>query len=152
MKPFKNPSWWTTEDEGGWERVKAPLKRRWDESQHDLKERRFANAGRATISGHGEPVYDLEPACRFGYGARLHYGGKQPTWNDDLEKCLRADWITLYPSRAENWENDLTAIRFGWNYNEMVKGDAEDSGNYQSIDRRPLEQSHQFYEANSRQH
>jgi hypothetical protein len=58
----------------------------------------------------------VEPAYRFGYGARRQYGKKFSTWNFDLEKELKRDWSNTYKDRS--WENDVEYVRSGWDYKE----------------------------------
>ena len=124
----KNPSWWTDDTESSWERTKAALKRDWDQTQHDLGAKKpdtkqnVSNTvrqatGREVLPPRGEPAHDkVEPAHRFGYGARLHYRSHYPRWNPELESELRSDWRDLYPERQSDWKEDVQAIRYGWDY------------------------------------
>lgn len=108
----QNPKWWTKESDSKWDRVKAAFKRDWDQTKHDVGAREPDTnqnvddtvkqaAGKDPIPPRGQPVYEkIEPAYRFGYGARLHYGQRYPTWNPELEKELRRDWTeTLHRHR-----------------------------------------------------
>src|SRR4030095_3664436 len=104
MSTYKNPSWWTQENDSAWERVKAAFQRDWDQTKHDMGGRRPDTgqdvddtvkqaAGKAPLPPRGQPVYqDVEPAYRFGYGARAYYGKKYSAWSPELEKELRRDW------------------------------------------------------------
>src|SRR4051812_30663991 len=100
MKYFRNPHWWTAEDDFAWERMRTALKQGWEQCQPqpvvDAEVHRLRT----------EPPYDPEPAYRFGYAARRHFARKHPNWSEDVEKHARADWFALYPSRAANWEAD----------------------------------------------
>jgi hypothetical protein len=128
MNQYKNPTWWTNEDDSAWERTKAAFKRDWDQTKHDVggnepntnqnvKDTVKQAAGKEAIPPRGEPNYDrAEPAYRFGYGARQHFGTKHPQWNPDLEKQLRNDWRSTYPDRADSWDTDAEYIRSGWNH------------------------------------
>jgi hypothetical protein len=94
MSSYKNPNWWTKENDSAWDRVKLAVKRDWDQTKHDLggKEPETNQnvsrtvkqaAGKEPIPPRGQPTYEeLEPAHRFGYGARSYYGSKYKTWDD----------------------------------------------------------------------
>ena len=36
MNQYKNPNWWTKENDSAWDRTKAALKRDWDQTKHDF--------------------------------------------------------------------------------------------------------------------
>jgi|SRR5581483_9587171 len=122
----KNPKWWTHEHDSSWDRVKAAFKRDWDQTKHDLGAKRPDTnqdvdntvrqaSGKEAIPPRGQPVYeDIEPAYRFGHGARSYYGKRYPTWNGDLEKELRRDWAES--SDQDDWNTHVTYIRRGWDY------------------------------------
>jgi hypothetical protein len=124
----KNPSWWSEETDSAWDRVKKALQRDWDQTRHDLGARKPDTnqnvkhtvrqaTGHESIPPRGQPAYeDIEPAHRFGYGARSHYGDEYPTWNIGLESQLKSDWQELYPDRHDDWDRDVEAIRYGWDY------------------------------------
>jgi hypothetical protein len=125
---YKNPTWWTEENDSSWERVKAAFKRDWDQTKHDLGATRpdtkqNANdtvkqaTGSQPIPPRGEPVYEkAESAYRFGYGARSYYGRKYSQWNKDLEKELQRDWTRTNP--GSDWNSHSEYIRRGWDYDE----------------------------------
>jgi hypothetical protein len=133
MNRYKNPKWWTAENDSTWERTKAAFKRDWDQTMHDIGGNRpdldqdvddtlKQAAGKQAIPPRGQPNYDeAEPAYRFGYGARSHYSHEYPAWNDELEGRLKGDWRESYPSRDAYWARDLAAIRYGWDYAERRK-------------------------------
>jgi len=110
-----------------WERVKAAFKRDWDQTKHDLggnepqTNQGVADTvrqahGTEPIPPRGEPVYEkIEPAYRFGYGARLHYGKKYQAWNPELEGELKRDWVASW-GRENDWNMDSRFIRSGWDY------------------------------------
>jgi len=124
----KNPSWWTEEYDSSWDRVKAAFKRDWDQTKHDLggnqpdtqqsvKDTVKQASGTQAIPRRGESVYEkAEPAYRFGYGARTHYGTRYPVWNMNLENELRRDWTNT--NQDADWESDSANIRAGWDYVE----------------------------------
>ena len=124
----KNPSWWTEEHDSSWDRVKAAFKRDWDQTKHDLggnqpdtqqsvKDTVKQASGTQAIPRRSESVYEkAEPAYRFGYGARTHYGTRYPAWNKNLENELRRDWTNT--NQDADWESDSANIRAGWDYVE----------------------------------
>ena len=130
MNPYKNPTWWTKENDSAWDRVKLAVKRDWDQTKHDLGGKEPDTnqnvgrtvkqaAGKEPIPPRGQPTYaDIEQAHRFGYGARSHYGSKFQTWNDELETRLKGDWELIAPERKQTWMQDRTAIRHGWEYEQ----------------------------------
>jgi len=127
MTQYKNPSWWTKDQDSAWDRTKAAFKRDWDQTKHDVGAKEPDTdqnvsdtvkqaTGKEAIPPRGQPNYDrAEPALRFGYGARSHYGPKHTKWDPELEKELRRDWSSTYPDRANNWDADAEYIRTGWN-------------------------------------
>ena len=36
MNTYKNPVWWTTDNDTAWDKVKTAFKRDWDQTKHDL--------------------------------------------------------------------------------------------------------------------
>ena len=126
MSQYKNPTWWTKDEDSAWERTKAAFKRDWDQTKHDMggsnpdtnqnaKDTVKQAAGKEPIPPRGQPAYEqAEPAYRFGYGARSHYGKKYSKWDPELEKELRKDWTSTNPDRASTWDSDAAYIRSGW--------------------------------------
>ena len=125
-----NPEWWTEANDSAWERVKQALKRDWDQTKHDFggeepdTNQRIGNttrqvSGKEAIPPRGQPAYEeLEPAWRFGYGARANYRDQYPEWDEELEQQLKSEWETLAPQRRQTWVQDRAAIRYGWDYDE----------------------------------
>jgi hypothetical protein len=128
MNKYNNPKWWNNEYDSSWERTKAAFKRDWDQTKHDFggKEpdtnQNVNNtvkqaSGNEAIPPRRQPTYeDLEPAYRFGHGAKNHYGDKYSDWDNDLETTLRSDWETANPSRKQTWMQDRDAIKHAWDY------------------------------------
>ncbi|MBN9689179.1 MAG: hypothetical protein J0M24_02985 [Verrucomicrobia bacterium] len=124
MKNYQNPTWWNSESESSWERIKAAFQRDWDQTKHDLGAQKpdtdqgVGNtvrqaAGKEPIPPRGQRAFaDAETAVRFGHGARRHYGKKYPTWSPELEAQLRSDWRTSAPDSA--WDEEAPYIRRGW--------------------------------------
>jgi hypothetical protein len=128
MNQYKNPKWWTTEDDSAWDRAKAALKRDWDQTKHDfggnepdtnqkISDTVKQAAGKEPIPPRREPNYeDVEPVLRFGYGARSHYRDQYDEWNDEVENRLKADWTAANPNA--NWDEDREVVHRAWEYDE----------------------------------
>ena len=126
MTNLKNPTWWTSENDTAWDRTKAAFKRDWDQPKHDLggkqpdTDQQVSDtvkqaAGKEIIPPRGTPAYETaEPAYRFGYGARSHYGKRYPQWDSQLETELQRDWQTTNPDRK--WADDKQYIHDAWTH------------------------------------
>jgi len=124
----KNPTWWTNENNSAWERTKAAVERDWDQTKHDLggkepqTKQNVTNtvrqaSGKESIPPRGEPAYaSVEPAHRFGYGARANYKSQHPEWDNNVERELKTEWQELHPDRKNDWNDDVKNIRYGWDY------------------------------------
>jgi hypothetical protein len=138
MSQYKNPTWWTKENDSAWERTKAAFKRDWDQTKHDMggKEpntnQKAGNttrqaSGKEVIPPRGMPTYDeVEPAYRYGYGARSKYGSEYSEWDDELEARLKGEWDEIAPARKQTWMQDRAAIRRGWDYDEEEETETAD--------------------------
>lgn len=110
-----NPAWWTTEHDSRWDKVKAAFKRDWEQTKHDLGSdtaRNLQQSAADTVkqAAGSQPVRsfdDLEPAFRYGHGAKSQYAGSN--WDEDFETKLRSD----YPG---DYQRDRDAIRRGYQY------------------------------------
>jgi hypothetical protein len=128
MNNYKNPTWWNQEQDSAWDRVKAAFKRDLDQTKHDMgghkpdtnqnvKDTVKQASGTEAIPPRGQAVYEkAEPAYRFGYGARAHYGKKYSAWNADLENELKRDWTASNPDPAYDWGFYGPHVRSGWDY------------------------------------
>jgi hypothetical protein len=128
MNSYKNPSWWTNENDSAWDRVKEAFQRDWDQTKHDFGGKQPDTAqnvgntvkqasGNEPIPPRGTPAYEkFEPAYRFGYGAKSYYRQKFPKWDANLERQLQRDWAASYPQGV--WDEDVLYIRRGWDYEE----------------------------------
>ena len=125
MKQYKNPIWWDVDNDFAWSQIKLEMKRDWEQMKHGKKSNASRNIGHAikhaggveAIPPLGRPTFEeLEPACRFGYGARLKFGGDYHEWDSDFEIRLAEEWRTMDPTRKETWEQDRMAILYGWNF------------------------------------
>ena len=116
------------DNESSWEKVKAAIKRDWDQTKHDMggdepdTDQKVGNtvrqaSGKEAIPPRGALAYDdVEPAIRFGHGAREIYGEEYLYWDDELEARLQSDWEKIEPARKETWMQDRAAIRYAWEY------------------------------------
>jgi hypothetical protein len=121
----KNPTWWNKDNDSSWDRVKAALKRDWDQTKHDVggdepdTDQQATDtvkqaSGKEAIPARGEPTFDkAEPAYRFGVGARSHYGKKYTSWTPALEGELRKDWGGI---SQEDWDANSHYVKSGYNY------------------------------------
>lgn len=129
-----DPRWWNQEYDSSWDRVKEAFRRDWEQTKHDLGAKKpdlnqdvddtvAQAAGKRPIPPPGEPNFDeYEPAFRFGYGARKHYGSQYSKWDKNLENQLRNEY------GDEEWERSEQAIRRGWDYDDMTKEMSKSSG------------------------
>lgn len=116
-----NPSWWTDEHDSRWERVKSAFRRDWEQTKHDFGSDRARDlqqsaadtvkqaAGRqqqSAGSGGTRSFEQLEPAFRYGHGARSQYGR---AWDDDLETRLKSEY-------GSDYARDRDFIRRGYEY------------------------------------
>jgi hypothetical protein len=128
---YKDPTWWNDNHSSAWERTKEALRRDWEQTKADVSDGGHElnqnvgdtvkqSAGKQPIPPGNMPNpasaserdtwNDVEPALRYGYGARHHYGSQD--WNDDLERKLRKDWDDTGDPSA--WERVKAAVRRGW--------------------------------------
>jgi hypothetical protein len=119
-----DPAWWNESHSSAWERTKEALHRDWEQTKAD-----FSDSGKELNQDVGDTVKqaagkqpiprgdrpnpgswdDVEPAVRYGYGARRQYEGRE--WNDDLERELQKDWSG---SGESSWERVKDTVRRGW--------------------------------------
>jgi hypothetical protein len=116
-----HPKWWKRTYDSAWDKVKLAFRRDWEQTKHDLGgngtdlnqnvgDTIAQAAGSRPIPAGNQPNYEeLEPAFRYGYGARMYYGEKYPEWNDETERRLEEDW-------PEDWPTSREAVRRGWDY------------------------------------
>ena len=109
MIQISNPIWWGPEHDFAWDHVKLSLQ---------SAVRGAADTNEELFHCYpGQQIFpEFEPACRFGYGARLEYGLEHSEWNPELEKQLLEDWRVIAPERVELWEQDRAAMCYGWNF------------------------------------
>lgn len=118
----KNPAWWNAEHDSRWDKVKAAFRRDWEQTQHDFgsdKARDLQQSASDTVkqataskqqsagSVAHRPYDELEPAFRYGHGARRQH--QASAWSSDLETRLKGD----YPG---DYARDRDYIRRGYDY------------------------------------
>ncbi len=130
------PKWWSEKHTSAWDRVKAALKRDWEQTKADVSSKgRELNqdagdtikqaAGKQPIppanvanppdasdieSGKDSDWNRVESSYRYGVGAREQYGTED--WNDGVESKLREEWGDLKSGRT--WDEVKSAVRRGW--------------------------------------
>ncbi len=135
MGQYKNPKWWSPDYDFAWDHIKAAMKRDWEQAKESHVPNTTQNIHHIARQTSGiEPIPPLgrqtfeefESACRFGYGARLKFALEYPEWDNDLEINLARDWRALDSTRQQIWEQDRSAIRYGWNFEveELIEHDA----------------------------
>jgi len=125
----RHPGWWQSDYDSGWDRIKEAFRRDWEQTKHDMHvggepdlnqnvdDTVKQMAGKQPIPPADQPNWDMyEPAYRFGYGARMHYGSSYSNWDDRLENQLRSDWSSAYGGTDEDWSRFRGHIRRGWDY------------------------------------
>jgi hypothetical protein len=119
-----DPTWWTKEHQSTWDRVKAALRRDWEQTKadwsttgHDLNQgvgdTLKQAAGKEAIPPGWEAV---EPSYRYGVAARRHYAAEYPEWSPKLEKRLGDEWTTL--KHESKWEDVKASVRYAWDHKE----------------------------------
>jgi hypothetical protein len=127
MQKPHHPRWWNEEHESAWERVKAALRRDWEQTKADLTKGgtelnqgigdTIAQAvGKQPIPPPDQPTPDedwnrAEQALRYGHGARSHYATENE-WNEGLEARLRDEWTDLGTGRS--WDEARPHVQRGW--------------------------------------
>jgi hypothetical protein len=101
MSEHKNPKWWNSKNDSAWNRARMVMRK-----LNQIKPER------------PKPYKDMEPAYRFGFGARLTFGDRD--WDANFEIRLAEDWRAMTPARKQKWEHDRNAILDGWNLGAKI--------------------------------
>lgn len=130
-----NPKWWNEEHESTWGRVKAAMKRDWEQTKADFSKKKGLELdqdvddtvkqamGKQNIPPLSQPNRDdgkrddedwnnVEEGYRYGVGARSQYGTDHNDWDDRLEGKLREEWGDMRSGRT--WDEVRIAVRRGW--------------------------------------
>lgn len=124
-----NPRWWNDEHTSTWDRVKAALRRDWEQTKADVSSRGTElnqgvgdtlkqAAGSEPIPPGNQPNRDadrwedVEAGHRYGVGARQYHGANHSDWNDGVESKLKEEWGDLKSGRT--WDEVRSHVRRGW--------------------------------------
>lgn len=127
----QHPHWWNDEHTSTWDRVKAALRRDWEQTKADVSSHHGTEldqgvsdtvkqaAGREPVPPGNQPNRDadvtwedVEAEHRYGVGARQYHGASEPHWNDHVETKLKQEWQDLKSGRT--WDEVRTSVRRGW--------------------------------------
>ena len=112
---INKPSWYTSEHDAGWDRVKAAFANDWEQTKHDFGSKtardldQDVNDTVKQATGTEDAFARHEPAFRFGYAAQRNFKSQYPTWNSDLDTRLRKDY-------GADYERDRDDIRRAYEY------------------------------------
>jgi hypothetical protein len=132
---MRKPSWWNDKHEGTWDRVKSAMKRDWEQTKHDFGSKKAPDldqdvgdtvkqmAGKEPMppgalpnpSDMDKAWDDIEPAFRYGVGARAYY-------NEDWAKTesrMSNEWSSLDDDR--DWDDVKGQVRRAYEYGERKK-------------------------------
>jgi hypothetical protein len=132
-RPANQPRWWNDSHTSAWDRAKEALRRDWEQTKadfqaggvdlhQDVDDTVKQAVGAEPIPPRGvpnvedrvpsKPSWDeVEPAVRYGFGARYHYRDHDD-WNAEVESKLRADWSEA--RSGSTWEQVKVHVRRGW--------------------------------------
>ena len=134
MAQMKDPKWWTDNHTTKWERAKEALKRDWEQTKNDL-----GAGGRDLDQDVGDTVKqmagkkpmppgtlpnpsevdekwdEIEPAYRYGVGARAYYGDE---WGK-TESRMSSEWSELDDDRE--WDDVKGEVRRAYEYGDRTK-------------------------------
>ena len=124
------PRWWRPEYEAAWEQARRDFEHD-READEEIIEADTADPDRQTGDrdyedfGRGESAeyrmsveQDAEEACKFGFGARKHYGAEFRAWGPELEARLQSDWFQEHAGcdYRKSWDRSRDSVRKGWEY------------------------------------
>jgi hypothetical protein len=130
---MSDPTWWSDEHTSAWGRVKAALRRDWEQTKADVSSRGTElNQGvtdtvkqavgnepvppgnQQTPKTHSkdETWEHVEAAHRYGVGARHHHGAKDAGWNDGVESKLKEEWGDMRNGRT--WDEVRASVKRAW--------------------------------------
>jgi hypothetical protein len=131
---MQKPTWWNDKHESTWSRMKGALERDWEQTKAD-----WSTAGRDLNQGVGntlkqmagsEPIppddepndtwEKVEPAYRYGIGARAEYGAQYGDWDDRLDAKLADDWSRMQSGKS--WAQVRARVQRAWNHGRDFEG------------------------------
>jgi hypothetical protein len=127
---MNKPTWWNSEHDSTWDRVKDAMKRDWEQTKSDLT---MGKKGTDLDQGVGDTVKQatgkeaippitqknpsnaedwksVEEDHRYGVGARSQHGEHE--WDDKIENKLKEEWGDLKSGRT--WDEVKSSVRRGW--------------------------------------
>ena len=119
-----------------WDRVKAAVRRDWEQTKQDLHvagghelnqgvlDTLAQAANQEAIPGNDRPNRprvtgswdEAEMPIGFGYDARRRYGAAHPGWNEHIEETLRAEWERGRDASEREWGDVSGWVRHGYEY------------------------------------
>jgi hypothetical protein len=118
------PSFWTARQESAWARVKAALRRDWEQTKTDFGlgmahlhqsagDTIRQATGRRPLPGEETGLdWDLSRhAIRLGYGAASFWSYDR-VWGEALEDRLRVEWTAM--ATGLPFEDAIPLVRYGW--------------------------------------
>jgi hypothetical protein len=119
------PSFWTDEQQTGWDRVKDALRRDWLQTKADLGLAGGADLGQTAKQTMKQatgqlPVHsDLDgggwdvarQAIRLGYGAAT-YWHEEPEWTEYVEYQVQREWESM--NTGVHWQDARPLVQHGW--------------------------------------
>ena len=117
---MKKPSWWNNQHEGTWDRVKHAMKRDWEQTKHDFGSKEAPDldqsVGDTVKQMAGKEQWDeVEPAYRYGVGARAYYGDE---WAK-TESRMSNEWSEIDDDRE--WDDVKGQVRRAYEYGDRSK-------------------------------
>lgn len=130
---MNNPNWWNAKHDTAWDRVKSAMKRDWEQTKADFSKKHGEElnqgagdtvkqaAGKEPIppgnmpnpsSKKTESWDDVEPAYRYGVGAREQYGAQSPSWDSRIESKLSEEWKDMKSGRT--WDEVKGRVHSAW--------------------------------------
>lgn len=115
----KHASWQTDDDLSTWQRVKKAFANDWEQTKADFGSETARDMDQDVddtvkqMAGSDNAFENREQAFRFGHAAQRHYRSEYPTWNDELETKLRADYQGDYDTDSQYIKH-----AYGYKYSE----------------------------------
>ena len=112
-----NPKWWNEEHESTWTRVKAAMKRDWEQTKADFGSDDARDMDQDVddtvkqMVGSDDAFENREQAFRFGFTSQQRYQKEHPTWNEALDTRLRSEYDGDY-------DTDREYIRHAYGYRD----------------------------------
>lgn len=120
-----HPKWWNNETHGTtWEKVKAAMKRDWEQTKSDMGVKGAKDLGqdvgdtvKQATGTEPIPWEDVETPLAYGYGAHQHMsstGAHTHGWDDKVESSLKEEWEKGREATRRGWEDVKAHVRHGY--------------------------------------